>query len=156
MGVSVTPLYYVFEPCGCKIEPERIFRRHQWIDGKCICQIQCPGHPGNRISGFVCKCVMCGKTSYGPRSLMCPECRYEEKKRKMREKARLHPKKSAYKPGPKQSMRLYDPTRIHCWKRKDCLNKYRAYACLPCKNCAEYRLQHGNHDPLEMRRGAAV
>jgi len=149
MGVSVTPVFYIFE-CGCRVAPENIMRYHKWIAGKEVNQIHCPDHPGKRIFGYICKCEMCGKLSDGPRSKMCPECRYEEKKRKMREKARLYypMKKRMVKIGPKQSLDLYDPDRWNCANRAECLDEYWQYACLPCKGCKKYQLQHGDVDPL--------
>jgi len=52
----------------------------------------------------------------------------------------------------KYSMALDDPSRWACGHREDCLSEYRDYACLPCKNCERYQLQHGNADAWISRR----
>jgi len=48
----------------------------------------------------------------------------------------------------KRNMHLYDPTRLHCVYRAECLDTYREYDTIPCKDCPRYILKQGNRDPI--------
>lgn len=148
-------IYYICKDCGCRVQQSGLQQIKK--DRGAYFVYACLEH-GNEVDHREADCTweedgyICGKiftqNRKGVVSAYCPEHRRQNSLEKQREKSKQEGE------SPKYFYDLYDANRWNCAHRLVCLDKYDnddEYPCLPCKNCKDYMIQHGNHDPLVMR-----
>ena len=136
--------------CGCRIDKEDIQIFSWREDGKQKRKKVCPIHPDceaiERVS--VCQKEGCNKEIIFPIKgggivQYCPEHAKEHLLEKRRRYARKYWEQSKKKKKKKKkknfnNIKYQDLNRADCIHRKECMDKYLGYACIPCKNCKKY------------------
>lgn len=155
--------------CGCRVPHGQLIKYRDRRDGKDGLRMVCPEHylDGAYITGYVLKRADCGKEFEDERRKeRCPECHEKNYKAvlkrnmikyKATKKGQKATKKATetFKAKKPKKESLEDPSRIHCARRNECLDKYKNQPYvkyLPCKGCNDYGLQHEDADPVFTKR----
>jgi len=147
-------IWYVCEDCGCRVPQSGMTKVKNGKDllFRCAKHLTKVHHREASCTWPGCKEIF-PQSKSGYVSKFCPKhkkinkARVDQEYRESRVDLNARAVKKAMR-----SRRLYDPSKIHCANRLECCGKYDGHACLPCKNCQDYRLEHGNVDPMAMRR----
>jgi len=137
-------VWYVCEGCGCRVPQSGLQKIKKGRGAYFV--YACFEH-GTEVDHREAACLweedghVCGEvfeqSRKGVISRYCPEHRKQNTLEVDRLRAKTKNEITDY-------IGLYDPDRWNCGHRWDCYDKYADYACLPCKNCPDYRLEHGN------------
>jgi len=139
--------------CGCRVNREDIKVIYWREKGKLKRKIVCPVHQDckaiKRVS--ICQKEGCNKEIIFPIkgggiTQYCPEHAREHLLEQRRKYARKYWEQSKEKKKKKKkkkknfnNTKYRDLNRVDCIHRKECMNKYLGYACIPCKNCKKYK-----------------
>jgi len=145
-------VFYVCEECGCRVPQSGMTKIKSGPDFV----FRCANHLTKvHHREATCQWLGCNETfsqsKSGCISKFCPEHRRQNAAKVAQEYRENHSETFGTRIK-KRSMKLYDPKKWNCANRLVCCGKYDGYACLPCKNCQDYRLEHGNVDPMVIRR----